>query len=81
MILLQPYPMKNDAEYQNFYDEIWYPVDQKVHPKAAIIKRNRWMIDNADFLIAYVEKDRAGCASATLDYAQKKAIPIINLAR
>ena len=80
LILLQPYPMKDDPYYERFYDEIWYPIDSKIHPKAAITKRNQWMIDNADLLVAYVEPDRKGGALTTLKYAQKQGIEIINLA-
>ena len=39
--LIQPYPMKDDPYYEKFYDEIWYPIDGKTHPKAAITKRNQ----------------------------------------
>ncbi len=79
LVLVQPYPMKNDADYEKFYDEIWYPIDRKVHPKSAITKRNCWMIDNADLLIAYVEESRKGGAWATLKYAEKQGVEIINL--
>ena len=80
LVLVQPYSMKNDADYEKFYDEIWYPIDRKVHPKAAITTRNRWMIENADLLIAYIEEERCGGALSTLKYAQKQGIEIINLA-
>ena len=39
LILLQPYPMKEDEYYEKFYDEVQYPVDSKTHPKAAIMKK------------------------------------------
>ena len=81
LILIQPYPMKNDEYYEKFYDEIWYPIDRNVHPKSAIMRRNRWMIDNADLLIAYVEENRTGGALTTLKYAEKKEVGIINLAK
>ena len=81
LILLQPYPMKGDPDYARFYDEIAYPVDPKTHPKAAITKRNQWMIDHADLLVAYVEDGRKGGALTTLKYAEKKGIKIIHLIR
>ena len=80
LILLQPYPMKDDPYYENFYDEIQYPVDRKTHPKVAITKRNEWMLDHADLLVAYVEPDRCGGALTALKYAEKKGVEIINLA-
>ena len=79
LILLQPYPMKDDPYYEKFYDEIWYPIDSKTHPKAAITKRNQWMIYNTDLLIAYVEEGRKGGTLTTLKYAEKQGVEIINL--
>jgi hypothetical protein len=50
--------MKDDEYYEKFYDEVQYPVDSKIHPKAAITKRNQWMVENAELLIAFVEEGR-----------------------
>ena len=80
LILLQPYRMKDDEYYEKFYDEVQYPVSFKTHPKAAITERNKWMIDNAELLVAFVEDGRKGGALTTLKYAEKKGVPIINLA-
>ena len=44
LILVQPYSMKDDTYYENFYDELQYPIDRKSHPKSAITKRNEWMV-------------------------------------
>ena len=80
LILVQPYPMKNDQFYEKFYDEILYPNENGTHPKAAITKRNRWMIDNADLLVAYAEPDREGGTAAMFKYAANKGIETVNLA-
>ena len=80
LILLQPYPMRDDEYYEKFYDEVQYPVSFKTYPKSAITKRNKWMIDNSELLIAFVEDGRKGGALTTLKYAEKKGVPIINLA-
>ena len=80
LILLQPYRMKDDEYYEKYYDEVQYPVDSKTHPKAAITKRNRWMVEVSDMLIAFVEDERKGGAYTTLNYAQKLEKTIINLA-
>ena len=72
--------MRDDAYYQSYYDEIWYPIDEKTHPKAAITKRNQWMIDHADLLIAYVEPLRIGGALTVLNRAKKKCVETVNLA-
>ena len=79
LILIQPYHMKDDPYYEKFYDEICYPLDRKTHPKAAITKRNHWMISNADLLIAYVERERKGGALTALKFAEKQGVQIINL--
>lgn len=61
------------------FDESIYPDLENVHPRFAIIKRNEWMVNNSDFLIAYVKHDWDG-AFQTLRYAKrKKHISIINL--
>ena len=80
LILVQPYPMKNDKYYEKFYDEIQYPLDSKAYPKSAITKRNRWMIENTDLLIAFVEDERKGGAYTALKYAENLDKQIINLA-
>ena len=80
LILLQPYPMRDDEYYEKFYDEVQYPVSFKTYPKSAITKRNKWMIDNSELLVAFVEEGRKGGALTTLKYAEKKGVPIINLA-
>ena len=79
LILIQPYRMADDQYYEEYYDEVQYPVDVGTHPKAAITKRNRWMIENADLLVAFVEEDRKGGAEAALKYAKKLGRSIINL--
>ena len=79
LILIQPYRMADDQYYEEYYDEVQYPVDVSTHPKAAITKRNRWMIENADLLVAFVEEGRRGGAEAALKYAKKLGRSIINL--
>ncbi len=61
------------------YDTIIYPSLENVPPKYAIIKRNEWMVDKADLVIAYV-KHTYGGAYKSLVYAQRKNKYIINLA-
>lgn len=73
---------KEKDEYDNalkIFDDTIYPNIENVPPRFAIIKRNEWMVNNSDFLIAYVE-NRFGGARKTLQYAEKKKnIKIINL--
>ncbi len=79
LILVLPYNVKDECFYAEFYDEIYYPLDNKTHYKKAITKRNKWMVDNSNLLIAYVEEERKGGALTALKYAKKKGIVIINL--
>ncbi len=66
--------------FQSLYDEILLPEEVEcTYYKAAIIKRNRWMVDHADLMLAYIDHDYGG-AYQTYRYAQKKSVPIINIA-
>ena len=60
------------------YDEIVYPEIERVPRKFAIIKRNEWIIDRADYVFAYV-KTHYGGAYRTLLYADKNKKPYTNL--
>lgn len=84
LALILPYMsnrLNTDKEfYEYLYDEIIIPSElADVHYKAAIKKRNRWMVDQADHIIAYVYRDYGG-AFETVKYAHKKGKPVINLA-
>ena len=85
LYLVEPYMReeinRDRSYYESLYDGIIIPQELLgAHPKAAITKRNRWMCDQADCLIAYVERDFGG-AYQTLKYAERKGgIRIINLA-
>ena len=67
--------------FQSLYDEILMPDGvEYAHYKAAIPKRNRWMVDQADCLISYIIRQYGGAYQACR-YAMKKSIPIINVAK
>lgn len=60
------------AYYEQFYDDVIIPDEiAGVHYKAAITKRNRWMVDRSQILIAFVSRDFGG-AFSTMKYAKKK---------
>lgn len=65
---------------KDFYDDVIYPPLENVPKRYAIIKRNQWMVDNSDLLIAYVKLSFGG-ASKTLEYAKRKGKPYINVAK
>ena len=85
LYLIEPYfcaGLNRDKEYnEKLYDGIIIPQELLgVHPKAVIQKRNRWMCDQAELLLAFVYRDFGG-AYQTLKYAERKGdIRIINLA-
>ena len=64
----------------NLYDSVIYPPLENVFPRYAISHRNKWMIDQADFIIAYVKHEYGGAHTA-LQYAIKRKKTIINLAK
>ena len=57
---------------QRLIDEVIIPAgSDEAHYKAMITIRNRWMVDNSDYIITYVHSDYGG-AYQTLEYAKKK---------
>lgn len=67
--ITQSYADKNES-MKKFFDDIIYPPLEDVPYKLAIIKRNEWMVKNADLVIAYVRTSIGG-AARTLLYAEK----------
>lgn len=63
---------------QKLYDEIIYPEIETAPYRFAIVKRNEYMIDSADMVIAYVNH-RFGGAYAAYEYAKRKKKTIVNL--
>lgn len=71
--------LSNRKDYlEKEYDEILYPPLGNVPPKFAIARRNIWMINQADYIIAYV-KTHYGGAYKSLLFAAKHNKPYINL--
>lgn len=63
LILVLPYPVADIEAYENYYDEVEYPRElHDVHFKSAITKRNEWLVENSDMLVAYVIRDYGGAA-------------------
>jgi uncharacterized phage-like protein YoqJ len=63
---------------KNYYDEIIYSPLENVPLRFAISRRNEWMVDNSDIIIAYVKFGWGGAAK-TLEYAKRKNKQIINI--
>ena len=80
LVCVLPYVAKDMEYYEAYYDRVIIPeCVGRIHPKAAITKRNQWMVEQSDLLICYVEREKGG-AYAALKYAKKLQKTIINLA-
>lgn len=74
-ILVLPYlDKKVDMSH---YDNTVYPPLESVPRRYAILRRNRWMVDVSDVIIAAVDHSWGGAAQ-TLQYAVLKKKTIIN---
>ena len=79
LTLVLPYPVADLEYYEKYYDHIIIPEFlRRVHPKASIVLRNRWMIEQSDLVIAYAER-RKGGAYAAMKYAERKSKPTIRI--
>ena len=82
LIFITPYLDKNYSKLEfakNHYNDVIFPPLESVPRKFAILKRNEWMVEQADLVIAYVMYSWGG-AVKTLEYAKRKKKTIINLA-
>ena len=80
IVLITPYlPTRNvsDQERENF-DLLLYPPLESIPPRYAIVQRNKWIVSQADLIIAYV-KNSFGGAYAMYRYAQKQNKTIYNI--
>lgn len=81
--LIKPYfsnePNWSKDYYTSCYDHVVVPnCLMGVHPKAAIRLRNRWIIDNSDFIFLYVYRNFGGAYEA-FKYAKRVNKTIIEL--
>ena len=63
----------------NYEDTIYPEIFEKTPPKFAIPKRNRWMIEQSDFVVTYVTCDIGGAANSKR-IAEKLNKIVINIA-
>ncbi len=63
---------------QQTYDEIIYPPLESVPKRYAIVARNKWMVDESDHIIFYVNCSYGG-AFNMLEYAFKKKKSYLNI--
>lgn len=74
LILVLPY--LNSSIITDGYDETIYPPLESVPKKFAILRRNEWMVQESDIVVAYVNHGWGGAAK-TLQYARRKRKRII----
>ena len=67
----------NTGRNTSGYDGTVYPPLETVPRRFAISHRNRWMVESADVVVAYVLRDWGG-AAATLRCAKQKKKQIIS---
>ena len=80
-VFVTPYLDPEYAHFQyvdDYYDEVLYPFTDKVVKRFAISKRNQWMVNQADLVIAYVDHGWGGAAK-TFEYAVRKHKRYVNL--
>lgn len=56
-----------------------YQYVSQVYFRGVMQKRNRALVDGADLCIAFLREGATGGTAYTVDYAQKKGVPVINL--
>lgn len=72
-------PEKKDKFPLYTDSETVLPDGIEIHPRRFAIRyRNKWMVDQSQYLIAYV-KNSFGGASKTLDYATKRHLNIVGI--
>lgn len=77
--LVLAYPKANMDLYEEQFDSVIIPPSlYKVHPKAAISERNRWMVENSNLMIAYVRHNHGGAWTA-LRMAEKMGITTVRI--
>lgn len=78
-VVLAYMPDKKDKLNYEDYSESIYPDGlENTPPKYAISKRNRWMVNKADYVITYV-KYTIGGAAKFKEYSEKQGKTVINL--
>ncbi len=63
---------------EGYYDGVYYPSLENIPQRFAIIKRNEWMVDQADIIVSCISNPCGG-AARTLEYARRKGKRIISL--
>ena len=79
--LVLAYVPTNKEIYQSYlraYDSVFCPEGIEGLPRFGIVRRNKWMAKNADYVVCYVRTEQGG-AYDSMKYAEKKGKPVFNL--
>ena len=83
LVLVLPYPTAEYLDNANYFCDYYTDIEichaaSVAHPKSAIQIRNREMVDRADLVICYIEREKGG-AWQTIQYATRQGKAVINL--
>lgn len=79
MLVLPYHPAERPVETPYGFDGTYYPEGMETIPRRyAIVQANRRMVDNVDWLIAYV-RHGASNSQKVLEYVQRQGLPCINI--
>ena len=80
MLVLPYHPAERPVEAPHGFDGTYYPEGMETVPRRfAIVQANKHMVENVDWLIAYV-RHGASNSQKIIEYAKTKSVPYINLA-
>ena len=80
MLVLPYHPAERPVEKPYGFDGTYYPEGMETVPRRfAIVQANKHMVENVDWLIAYV-RHGASNSQKIIEYAKTKSVPYINLA-
>lgn len=78
LICVLPYSVRDIEYYDKYYDSVKICDLKRCHPKCAITKRNRWLVEICDLVVCYIEREVGGAYKA-VKYASKLKKKIIDL--
>lgn len=78
-VVLAYLPGAQNEFYKKDYSDTIYPEEmERVPYRYAIPRRNQWMVERADFVLAYINRPAGGAAQA-VEMAEKKGKIVWNL--
>lgn len=84
LVLVLPYPTAEYLNNKNYFHDYYTDIEishaaSVAHPKSAIQIRNREMVDRAELIMCYIEREKGGAWQA-IAYAIRQGKTVINLA-